>query len=196
MKVLSVLGKIVAGVALAGIAIFLLAFGGLVYMFKDYKETGVGYDSHPALKNPLYEKYRAHLIDANRDYYRSNNVYYFFAKKTKEGIVGECIDRDLKDNNITDTSGWRFAINMESEYVGKHKIDGDTVNDKFVKNMDKAEALKLKEKSFMRDYEYNQGIDCNGSMDEVFKDYVMNYRNSVSIWEQNGWVSYLFFNYR
>jgi hypothetical protein len=200
MKVLSVLGKIVAGVVLAGIAFVLISFGTLMYAFKDYKEPGVGYDNHPALQNPAYEKYRTHLMEANKDYYNSDSLYYFIAKEVKENIVDRCIDRDLKEHNITDTSGWRFTINMEENYIRKNMISEDIVNEKFSRSMDKSRAQNLDRFVLQHSYKYDKQIDCNRSMDETFEIYVKNYRKSLHPWEldQEGmdWISYLFFNYR
>ena len=200
MKILSVFGKVAAGIGLAFAAFTLVAFGVLMYAMKDYSGDGVGYDPNPALQNSTYEKYRTHLMEANKDYYNSDSLYYFIAKEVKEHIVGRCIDRDLKEHNITDTSGWRFAINIEEDYIRENKIPEDVVNEKFSKNMDRSEARNLDRFVLQHSYKYDKQIDCNRSMDETFEIYVKNYRKSLRGWEldQEGmdWISYLFFNYR
>ena len=200
MKILSALVKIVIGVVLVGIVFIIVVFGIFVNEFKGYKERSVGYDNNPVLKNPAYEKYQTFMTEANRKYYTSNAVYYFIARDVKGHIVKRCIDRDLKENNVTETSGWRFVINMEEDFIRENKIDEDMVNEKFSKSMDKSEALGLNRFVLQHSYKYDKHIDCNRTMNEIFETYVKNYRKSHYAHEldQNGmdWISYLFFNYR
>ncbi|GIT98687.1 hypothetical protein [Sulfurovum sp. TSL1] len=200
LSILGRFGKIIANLALGGFVFIMIVFGIVAYLLKDYKEPGIGYDNHPALSNPAYEKYRDHLMDASRDYYSSDDLYYFIAKEVKENIVERCIDRDLKEHNITDTSGWRFTINVEEDYIRENNILDDVVNEKFSKSMDRSEALNLNRFVLQRSYEYDKQIDCNRSMDETFEIYVKNYRKSLPSWKLDevgmDWISYLFFNYR
>lgn len=198
LSILGRFGKIIANLALGGFGFIVIVFVIVAYLLKDYKEPGIGYDNHPALKNPAYEKYRDYLMSANRDYYNSDSLYYFIAKEVKEHIVSRCIDRDLEEHNITDTSGSRFAINVEEDYTSV--IPDDVVNEKFSKSMDMSEALNLNRFVLQRSYEYDKQIDCNRSMDETFEIYVKNYRKSLPLWKRDeeglDWISYLFFNYR
>lgn len=200
MKVLFTLGKTLTELVLAAITFILIVFGGVLYMLKDYKEPGVGYDNNPALKNHAYEKYHTYLMKVNNDYYNSRDLYYFIAKEVKENIVSYCIDRDLKERNSTDTSGWRFAINVEEEYIEKYMISEDFVNAQFSESMRASEAMKLNRFVLQHTDEYDKQIDCNQSLDTTFETYVKNFRETLPPWERDtgemDWISYLFFNYR
>ena len=199
MKLLPILGKII--IALIGVGIFLIivTFGGLLYMFKDYKEPGPGIQKHPLFQDDTFQKYRIPLKEANKKYFESNDIYYFFEKEVKGEITSRCVERYLKKHNITDADGWRYPYNVYLEYIQENKIDDETVNNKFVKSKRKSERLGYEDPQWHHDYQYNEKIDCNVSLEESFESYVKGYRKFYGAGYRdyhNGWVDYLFFNYK
>ena len=199
MKVIATLGKVIASLVIVGVLAVVAIFLFVLYVFKDYKEPGLGIQSHPVFQDKTFEKYRIPLKEANKQYFGSNDIYYFFAKEVKEEIAGRCVERHLKEHNITDADGWRFPINVNQEYIQENSIAGDIVNDKFVASMRKSESLGYKYPQWFHDYKYNEKIDCNLSLDKSFETYVKGYRKFYSAgWRDsnNDWVDYLFFNYK
>ncbi len=199
MKVFAVLGKILVTLSLIGIFAIIAIFSLFVYKFSGYSEPGPGIQSRPIFQDKTFEKYRISLNGANKQYFNSNDIYYFFAKEVKEEIVSNCVERYLKDHNITNADGWRFPLNVNLEYIRDNNISGDTVNNKFVTSSRKSERLGYERPQWFHDYKYNEKIDCNLTLDKNFENYVKGYRKFYGSGYRdynNGWVDYLFFNYK
>ena len=199
MKILATLGKVISFLAIVGVLAILAIFFFVAYQFKDYKERGPGIQSHPIFQDKTFEKYRIPLIEANKQYFQSNDIYYYFAKEVKEEIAGRCVERYLKEHNITDADGWRFPMNVNLEYIRDNGIDDETTNNKFVKSERISESLGYERPQWHHDYKYNEKIDCNLSLNESFESYVKGYKKFYGTgWREynNDWVDYLFFNYK
>ena len=199
MKVFTTLWKVIISLVLIGLLAVATIFFFVAYQFKDYKERGPGIESHPVFEDKTFEEYQISLTEANKKYFLSNDIYYYFEKEVKEKIVEVCVDRYLKEHNITDVAGWNFPHNINLEYIRDNKIDDETVNNKFVRSERKFEALGYKRPQWFHDYKYNEKIDCNLTLENSFENYVKGYKKFYSTgWREdnNDWVEYLFFNYK
>ncbi|HEY9189413.1 MAG TPA: hypothetical protein VIM88_00970 [Sulfurovum sp.] len=199
MKVFATLGKILAALVLVGVLVVVIIFFLFMNKLSGYKEPGPGIQSHPVFQDKTFEKYRVTLREANKQYFESNDIYYYFAKEVKNEITDRCVERYLKEHNITDADGWRFSHNVYLEYIRDNNISSDTSNDKFVKSERKSERLGYEHPQWFHDYKYNEKIDCNLTLEESFESYVKGYRKFYGAGYReynNGWVDYLFFNYK